>query len=128
MKKIYFVFCFICLCTIPVLAQTTHDIPVIKDKSFQSSSIPVFRIFPNPFPGGTTIEYELSVSSQVEIKIFNILGQKLNTLIDEFQQPGTKSVQWDGTGNDGVVLETGVYYAILTAGDEKAVIKILKTH
>ncbi len=76
--------------------------------------------YPNPFNSNTAIGYQQSaISSQrsaVSLKIYNILGQEIKTLIDEKQAPGYYSVLWDGTNQEGKELPSGVYLYRLRAG------------
>lgn len=51
-------------------------------------------VYPNPFNPGTTIEYDIPTSSQVEIVIYNALGQVVDRLVDSYQHPGHHSVSW----------------------------------
>ncbi|MFH1701279.1 MAG: FlgD immunoglobulin-like domain containing protein, partial [Candidatus Zixiibacteriota bacterium] len=72
---------------------------------------------PNPFNPDTRIEYALHKPCHVNIKIYNILGQTVKILIDEYQQAGEKSIIWDGTNSKGHNVATGVYLYRLEAGD-----------
>jgi hypothetical protein len=65
--------------------------------------------YPNPFNPSTTINYELSERSRVEIFIYNISGQKIRTLINAEQQAGSYKVQWDGKNNQGISVASGMY-------------------
>ncbi|HEV8537565.1 MAG TPA: T9SS type A sorting domain-containing protein [Bacteroidota bacterium] len=67
--------------------------------------------YPNPFNPSTVIRYQLSVSSYVTLKVYNLLGQELSTLIAEQLAPGRYSTKWDGTG-----FPSGVYVYRLQAG------------
>lgn len=72
--------------------------------------------YPNPFNSATIIEYTLPSASQVEISIYNILGQKIRTLVDEVKPAGVHTVWWDGSDNNGKEVSSGVYfYQIKTA-------------
>lgn len=71
----------------------------------------------NPFNTSTTIEYKLNQSSKVKLKIFNIIGQEIITLVDKFEPSGTKTVMWDGRDASGKRLSSGVYIYTLTVGD-----------
>jgi Zn-dependent metalloprotease len=68
--------------------------------------------FPNPFNPITILSYQLAASSGVELSIYNILGQKIVSLVSEKQVAGTYAVEWDASG-----LASGIYYYRLDAGD-----------
>ncbi len=70
--------------------------------------------YPNPFNPSTTIEYKISTPSKVTIKIFNSLGKEISTLIDEFKQPGTYAVKFQGSDNS---LPSGVYFYQMRTGN-----------
>jgi hypothetical protein len=73
--------------------------------------------YPNPFNPQTTIEYALPKPGFVKLQIFDMLGQEVRTLVNEFQQPGFKSAIWDGRNNQGQLAPSGVYlYKIVTDG------------
>jgi hypothetical protein len=73
--------------------------------------------FPNPFNPTTIIQYALPKTSQVKVEVYNILGQKLRTLVDETQEPGYKTINWDGKDDDGGEVSSGVYFCRIQAGD-----------
>ena len=76
--------------------------------------------YPNPFNPSTTIRYELPKASHVTLKIFNAIGQEVSTLVDEVQEAGHRSVQW----NAGSVA-SGVYFYRLQAGNFVSMKKLL---
>jgi len=73
--------------------------------------------YPNPFNPHTTIEYSLPVKSHVVLSIYNILGQKVRTLIDKNQGAGCQAVLWDGKTDRGKDLASGIYLYHLKAGE-----------
>jgi len=73
--------------------------------------------FPNPFNPKTVIEYLLPQSAEVSLVIYNVLGQKVKTLVDGFQTAGFQSAEWDGTNESGSVTSSGIYFYKLVAGD-----------
>jgi hypothetical protein len=66
--------------------------------------------YPNPFNPQTKIEYYLFEESEVELSIYNALGQKVKTLIDQHQIPGGKEVFWDGKDDKGNEVSSGIYF------------------
>ena len=73
--------------------------------------------YPNPFNPETTIAFTLATVGKVKINIYNVLGQKVRTLLDENRAAGVHRIQWDGTGENGVKVASGVYLYRITAGD-----------
>ena len=65
--------------------------------------------YPNPFNPTTTIKYDLLETSQVKLSIYNILGEKIRTLVNRNKSAGYKSVVWDGLNDYGEQVSTGVY-------------------
>jgi fibronectin type 3 domain-containing protein len=65
--------------------------------------------YPNPFNPETIIEYNLPKGCQVEMVVYNVLGQKVRTLIEEHQKPGRHRVLWDGRDEEGRDVSSGIY-------------------
>ena len=70
--------------------------------------------YPNPFNPSTIIPYELAVTAQVRLEVFNTLGQRMATLVNGEQGAGTHSAQWDGTDAAGRAAAAGMYLYRLT--------------
>ena len=68
--------------------------------------------YPNPFNPVTNIQYALPVAAHVEIRIFNMLGQQVSSLIDKKQTAGVHRIQWDGSG-----FPSGLYFYRIQAGE-----------
>ncbi len=84
-----------------------------------SSEIPVrynlSQNWPNPFNPATNIQYEIPVPSIVSLTITNVLGQEVVTLLDAVQEPGFRSIAWNGTDRSGNIVPTGIYFYRITA-------------
>ncbi len=92
----------------------------VKYKNNLSNKFELYQNYPNPFNPATTIKYSISslhaMSQQIELKIYDILGKEISTLVNKKQNPGNYQVQWDGKNNDGIKVSNGVYLYRLKAG------------
>jgi hypothetical protein len=66
--------------------------------------------YPNPFNPTTNIHYQVPVNARIIIKIYNILGQDIRTLIEKQQEAGNYHIQWDGKDQRGNLVPTGLYF------------------
>ena len=72
--------------------------------------------YPNPFNPNTTIRFRMPDDAHVQLSVYNILGQRVRTLVNEFYTAGEHEVEWDGFFDDGSAAESGIYfYRISTA-------------
>ncbi|MDE2807006.1 MAG: putative Ig domain-containing protein [Gemmatimonadota bacterium] len=74
--------------------------------------------FPNPFNPATTIQYALPTAADVELTVYNAVGQPVRTLVAEHQSAGRYAVEWDATNDSGHRLSSGMYFYRLQAGGE----------
>jgi len=81
--------------------------------------------YPNPFNPITTIQYELSQRSDVQIIIHDLLGRKVTTLVSETQDAGYQSVTWDATDQYGKHVSAGMYFYAIEAGKYSAIRKMV---
>jgi hypothetical protein len=88
----------------------------------QSGGIPLvpmafalFQNYPNPFNPSTMIRYRLAGRSRVVLEVFDALGQRVRSLVNEEQVTGEYSVLWDGMNNDGSPAASGMYVCRLRA-------------
>ena len=70
--------------------------------------------YPNPFNPSTLIPYQLAVPSPVRLEVFNVLGQRVATLVDGQQGAGAYVARWDGTNASGRAAASGLYFYRLT--------------
>ncbi|MDZ7330669.1 MAG: T9SS type A sorting domain-containing protein [candidate division KSB1 bacterium] len=78
-------------------------------EQYLPSGFELFQNYPNPFNSSTTIKYQLPVATDVKLEIYNFLGQRIRTLVDQFQQLGSYSIIWDGTDDFNQSVSSGVY-------------------
>ena len=74
----------------------------------------LFQNYPNPFNPTTIINYQLVKASEVELSIYNLLGQKVSTLVNKKQHAGNYEVEWNATG-----FSSGIYIYNLKAKGQK---------
>jgi len=73
--------------------------------------------FPNPFNPFTSIRYQVSGVTHVEINVYNVRGQRVRSLLNEQREPGHHTVDWDGTDTNGHPVSSGVYLYRMTVGE-----------
>ena len=81
--------------------------------------------YPNPFNPGTTISYQLSRTGQVTLKIYDLLGREVNTIVNKSQPAGSYVAKWDGIDHLGKRVSSGIYMYTLEFGDFKESKKML---
>lgn len=95
-------------------ATNVAENPIIGPENFKLD-----QNYPNPFNSQTVINFQISKpgSQVVSLKIYNLLGKEVKTLIDQNLWSGAYSYTWDGLGNDGRPVTSGIYYYILQTGN-----------
>ncbi len=81
--------------------------------------------YPNPFNPTTTIVYTLPEAGAVSLKVYNIMGQEVRTLIDQQMSAGAHQVRWDGKNDVGQPVTSGVYFYEIRVAQFKAMKKML---
>jgi hypothetical protein len=85
----------------------------------------LYANYPNPFNPETIIKYQLPELLPVTLKIYNLLGQEIRTLVDEVQRSGVYEIRWDGKDDIGRSVASGIYVYRLQAGSTVAVKKMI---
>ncbi|MCJ7577584.1 MAG: T9SS type A sorting domain-containing protein [candidate division Zixibacteria bacterium] len=102
----------------------TTDVRWIEGSTEEESKPTTFLLsqnYPNPFNPVTNFKFSLPKASHVKIEIFNILGQKVKTLVDEDMKAGSFVVDWDGKDQRGVEVSSGIYFYRMIAEDFSSV-------
>jgi len=97
----------------------------VKSGPVLPSAYSLEQNYPNPFNPETKIRYTIPEQNHVSIIVYNVLGQKVRTLVDKVQIANTHEISWDGRDDDGKVQPTGVYIIRLRSGSYGETIKML---
>jgi hypothetical protein len=79
---------------------------------------------PNPFSGGTRISFAVPAASSVSLRIYDVKGRLVETLVSGAVSAGTHNVEWDGRSSNGSRVAPGIYMSILQVGNERVVRKL----
>lgn len=88
-------------------------------------SFQLFQNYPNPFNSSTIITYEIERRGDVTLKIYDILGREVRSLVNTPQKSGNYPVIWDGKNNQGKEVGSGIYFYQLRVGDYKNTRKLV---
>ncbi len=80
--------------------------------------------YPNPFNNSTTIEFELPQKSDISLRIYDLNGRLVNTLKNGSYPAALHSMTWNGSDQNGNIVSSGIYYAVLKTDAQRSVIKM----
>jgi len=81
--------------------------------------------YPNPFNPTTEISFSIGEASHVSLEIYNVLGEKVTTLLNDYMAVGQHTVTWNSVNDNGQAVSSGIYYYRLSAGSFSATKKML---
>ena len=105
------------------IALNSTGTSIVTDVDFENTEKAIPKQFllqqnyPNPFNPETTIRFSLPKDNQVELTIYNVLGQKIRNLIYQNYPAGEHVVQWDGRDYSGEIVNSGIYIYKIKVGD-----------
>ena len=102
------------LTTAQILYKSDSDAPV----ETLPNRLKLSQNYPNPFNPTTTIAYSIPAQSRVLIRVYNVLGQAITTLVDDERAPGSYQVVWDGTDHNGRPVGSGIYLYRMSANNQ----------
>lgn len=105
--------------------HTPSGVEVLSSQEQIPSVLGLGEAKPNPSPGQVAVSYTLPVESQVSLKVYNLSGQLVRTLLSGKEQAGFKHAAWDGRSEDGSHVASGVYFYRLEAGSFAATKKMV---
>lgn len=89
------------------------------------SALKLSQNYPNPFNPETNIAFELKESGNVSIEIYNLKGQKVKTLVNDYRSAGDHTVMWNGTDENNNAVSSGIYYYKMKANGDSATKKMV---
>jgi len=96
-------------CTAPINGNASSGVP---------AEIELRGNYPNPFNASTSIRFSLLQDGFIRLEVYNMVGQKLRTLVDEAKTAGEQTVVWDGKDGAGNAVASGVYFYKITAEND----------
>mgnify|MGYP001179041937 CR=1 FL=1 len=101
-----------------VLYYFGYDVQLEKmEDQINPEEIKLYANYPNPFNPLTKIKYSVPEYSRVKIIIFDVLGRKVKTLVDDNHDPGNHLVEWDATNERGINVSSGLYFYKIQSGE-----------
>jgi len=99
------------------------SISSVNENDFIPNTNKLYQNYPNPFNPTTTVEFNLTESEEVSIRIYDILGKEIKLLLEGNLPAGEYSIQWFGKDDEGNILSGGIYFIQMTAGNYRQSIK-----
>lgn len=108
----------------PLTVETPPDLTTptsVEDGEVLPFDFALQQNYPNPFNPQTTISYQVPVTSDVKVEVYNLKGQLVRTLVDRRVNQGRYTVVWNGDNSSGQIVSSGVYFVKMSAGKFKQV-------
>jgi hypothetical protein len=96
-----------------------------NDETILPAAFDFNQNFPNPFNSSTTLMFDLPEEGYVNLAIYNMLGERITTLVDNEYRAGHHSVTWDSRNASGDRVASGIYFSILRQGELEKSIKLI---
>jgi len=107
------------------MSVTPDAVMAIHQPVFRPVNYELDQNYPNPFNPTTEIAFSIPQSMHVTVDIFNVLGQKVATIVDGTMSAGSHIVTWNARNANGEMMPSGVYFYRLSTPDFSAVKKML---
>jgi hypothetical protein len=107
------------------LTENLTSLPDDPSESTLPKQLALLPNYPNPFNPGTNIEFTLPEALTVNLSIFDILGRKIKTLVQEALPPGRYSVSWNGSDINNRPVSSGVYFYVLETPENRLAGKLI---
>ena len=111
----------------PHLYMIEHGgtLDVSEENSLVPNEVVISQNYPNPFNPETTLQYSISADELVSIKVYDILGNKIKTLIEQWKSAGAHTEMWNGQNDNSQAVSSGVYFYQIKVGDKQVTKKMI---
>ena len=96
-----------------------------EEKPSIPNKISISQNYPNPFNPETRFQYNMPVDGVVSIKVYDILGKKVKTLVNQWKSAGIHNEIWSGQNDNNQMVSSGVYFYQVKVGDEQITKKMI---
>ncbi|HQJ46633.1 MAG TPA: T9SS type A sorting domain-containing protein [Ignavibacteriaceae bacterium] len=110
-----------------VFITSSPIVSINSEKSYLATGFSLFQNYPNPFNPTTKISWQSPVGSYQTLRIYDVLGNEVATLVNEYKPAGSYEVEFNGHSDGGQNLSSGVYFYQLRAGSFVETKKMLLT-
>ena len=98
--------------------KPNFTVDVKEESDIVPNDYKVYPVYPNPFNPQTTIKFDIAKTSVTSVKVFDILGKEITTLLEKELTPGSYTISWEARNSNGQLLPSGVYYIRFSATGE----------
>ena len=111
----------------PHLYMIEHSgtLEALEENPSMPNKISISQNYPNPFNPETRFQYNIPVDGVVSIKVYDILGKKIKTLVNQWKSAGVHNEIWNGQNDNNQVVSSGVYFYQVKVGDEQIIKKMI---
>ena len=111
----------------PHLYMIEHGgtLDVSEKNSLVPNEVVISQNYPNPFNPETTLQYSIPADGLVSIKVYDILGNKIKTLIEQWKSAGAHTEMWNGQNDNSQAVSSGVYFYQIKVGDKQVTKKMI---
>jgi hypothetical protein len=103
----------------------TFPVNIDRDGNAIQNSFNLFSSYPNPFNPKVNIKFDVGSTSFTSIKVYNILGKEITTLLEKEISPGNYSISWEARDSNGNLLPSGIYLIRFIANNYSKTIKTI---
>ncbi|PIS45593.1 MAG: hypothetical protein COT22_04435, partial [Ignavibacteria bacterium CG08_land_8_20_14_0_20_37_9] len=94
------------------LTELEEETPLVANEFM------LYQNYPNPFNPATTINFSIAEKSNVQLRVFNLLGEVVKTLVNQNEEAGVHSITWNGLNETGAPVNSGIYLLRLEADSQ----------